>query len=80
LKRVGVGAVLVIRDGAERRVEDEKVDDFRTVAATKTVVVRGPGKGSLNQAPRDGDDCGRIVEAGVRHPGAGWWVCADEKD
>jgi len=65
LKRVGVGAVLVVRNCANRGVEDQEVHDLGAIASSDTLVVGWPGEPALNQASGERDGSGPIMVTGI---------------
>src|SRR5439155_10301198 len=69
LKGVGIGAVLVIRDRADRRLEDEEIHHLRPITPSKAVVVGWTRHPALQQASRERDRSGPIVIAGVAGSG-----------
>src|SRR5882724_7998209 len=59
LKRVGVGTVLVIRDCANRSVEDQQVHHLGTIATSDTLVVGRAWERTLNKRPVSETAAGR---------------------
>jgi hypothetical protein len=65
LKRIGVGAVLVVGDCAQRGVEDEKVHGLWAIAVSDALIVGRARERALNQASRERDGSRPIMVAGV---------------
>src|SRR3989442_1894871 len=55
LKRIGVGAVLIVGDRANRMVENQQVRHLRPIAPRDTLVVGRAWKRALNQASGERD-------------------------
>src|SRR6266700_2145526 len=65
LKRVDVGAVLVVGKRANPIVQDQEVHDLRAIAASDALVVGRAGERALNQASGERDRSGPIMVTGI---------------
>ena len=76
LERVGVGAVLVVRERANRSVEDQEVHDLRAIAPSNALIVGWAWKRALNQPSGERNRRGPIMVTGIGDTRSGDGLCA----